>query len=69
VNVWSGFRGNGISASHKLGHLPLKGGGRERSERVGVNGSACDPHPDPPPFRGRERTECAARFTGTRFSV
>src|SRR3954447_12088502 len=48
--------------------FPLKGGGRSvsqsKADGVGVNGAEClDPHPDPPPCRGRERTESALRIT------
>jgi uncharacterized membrane protein len=52
-------------------YLPQKGAGRSDSrseyERVGVSVGRhfeaernLDPHPNPPPFRGRERPECAA---------
>jgi ATP-dependent Lhr-like helicase len=34
-------------------HLPLKGGGR-RVQRAGRGSEIKDPHPNPPPFRGRE---------------
>src|SRR5262245_39517067 len=47
-------------------HLPLKGGGR-RAKRAGWgsygNLREADPHPNPPPFRGRERTAGGARIS------
>jgi len=46
-------------------HLPLKGGGR-RAQRDGWGAAAnteqaADPHPDPPPFRGKEPEQHAAK--------
>ena len=44
-----------------LSYLPLKGGGR-RPKAAGWGSRLAfgfDPRPDPPPFRGRERTTCA----------
>ncbi len=46
-------------------HLPLKGGGR-RAQRDGWGSAAnteqaADPHPDPPPFRGKEPEQHAAK--------
>jgi hypothetical protein len=43
-----------------LAYLPLKGGGRlaSKSKPIGWGSYAqLDPHPNPPPFRGGERTE------------
>ena len=45
-------------------HLPLKGGGRHaqhggRGSAAGTE-QAADPHPDPPPFRGRELEQRAS---------
>jgi ribosomal protein L11 methyltransferase len=53
-----------------LRHLPLKGGGRPRSGRVGGTlRRARDPHPTPPPFRGRERTESSRQKEKCRKTV
>jgi len=41
-------------AANAVPYLPLKRGGRF-AERTGWGSSGFDPHPNPPPFRGRER--------------
>ncbi|MCP1975004.1 ATP-dependent Lhr-like helicase [Bradyrhizobium elkanii] len=49
----------------KNSHLPLKGGGRRAPARDGWGSAtgaeqAADPHPNPPPFRGREPDDLAS---------
>jgi hypothetical protein len=49
-------------AQHTPFHLPLKGGGR-RPQAAGWGSTIAqmsNRHPNPPPFRGRERTARAA---------
>src|SRR5215471_5729454 len=43
------------------GRIDAKLAGAVGLDRGAIEAGPGDPHPDPPPFRGRERTECAFR--------
>jgi hypothetical protein len=74
-----------VAVSAPRAHLPLKGGGRmhwlrvaklmqpgggrHRLRKFDLDALLRDPHPNPPPFRGREHTEIAALLCVNRNGI